>query len=187
MWSSSVALEIVHFVVVEAVENVLEAIRDGDSLGVEVLAAVVGAEDLVAPVGTGGVGEERLQGCAIGEGEGARAGGGDVSVGEIVGLDEFGSLRASLHVAGPADDHRDAVALFVGEPAFDPHAVGADHVAVVGGEGDQGAVGLAGFVERFEDASDLGVELLGVGVAVGGLWRTSSSVTAPPGLRFAAV
>src|SRR5665811_658931 len=75
-----VAFEIVHLVEVEAVEDVLETVRDGDPLRVQELAAVVGAQDVVAPRRTPRVGEQRLQPGAVGKRQGPRARRGDIGV-----------------------------------------------------------------------------------------------------------
>ena len=134
-----------------------------------------------------GVGEQRLKRGAVGEGQGARAGGSHVRVRQVVRLHQLRSLRAGLHMSRPAHDHRHAIALLVRQPALDPHAMRAHHVAVIGGEGDQRAVGLPGLVQRLQHAPDLRIELFGVRVVVRAALAHVVLGHASPGLRFAAV
>ena len=86
---------------------------------------------------------------------------------EEMSLTSLAVLRCpALMARRPANNHGDAVALLVGDPALDPHAMRAHHIAVIGGESNDGVVGLPGSVERIEDAADLCVQLLGQCVVV---------------------
>ena len=182
-----VALQIVHLVEVEPVEHVLEAVGNGDALRIQELAAVEGAQDVVAPRCAPRVGEQGLQGGAVGKRQRPRPRCGDIRVRQVVGLHQARGFRSGLGLPRPAHNQRHAIALLIGKPALDPHSVRAHHVAMVHGEHHQRAVGLPRVVERLQHPADLRVHLLRVRVVVGAALAHVVFGHRTPGLRLAAV
>ena len=88
---------------------------------------------------------------------------------------------------GPAQNQRHAVALLVWDPALDPHAVRAHHVAVIGRERHQRVGCLPGLFQRVQNAAELRIYLFDIGVVMRAALTDIVFRDLAPGLRFAAV
>ena len=108
-------------------------------------------------------------------------------MGQIVGLHQVRSPASGSDMAGPAQNQRHPVALLVRDPALDPHAVRAHHVAVIGRERDQRVGRLPGLLQRVENAAHLRVHLFDIRVIVRAALPDIVIRDFAPGLRFAAV